>query len=493
MSLKTVMVGFLLVALFLSLRLTNITLLPVFADEAIYIRWSQLMQDDFPRFAFFPLQDGKPPLFMLALYTFLPLFPQDPLLASRLVSVLFGLVNMGLIGYLTKIHGGSTRAGILAAGLYAVLPYTLVYDRMGLLDTMVTTWIILQLIGLMLVVKERRAGLAVLAWGIGLALWTKTSTLLFLPALFWLGAVAVSMKPNQQQLKSFCLAVTLGLAIFLVMRLSPSFGTLFARSQDFTFSINEVLQGQVSQIGGNLWALSRWLFIYTTFPVMALWFFIPTIRIRERYVIPPIAWLIAAIIFLIPFMIFGKVVASRYLLPVVALLIPPTIMALKQVWKRHPIAAWVIVGLVVMQSGWFSWPLLTNPDTTPFPKEDRVQYLTEWSSGHGIAEVRDFIVQEAGANRVVVATEGYFGTLPDGLFMYFHRSPLLDRVEIYGIGQPVHAIPETLKAKATGADTYLLVNSHRMRVSPTDPAIELIAEYPRPDNAPRLQLYRIRP
>jgi predicted membrane-bound mannosyltransferase len=60
----------LLIFVYFILRLPNLTLLPVFADEAIYIRWAQVMKSE-PTLRFLPISDGKTPLFM---WIMMPLF-----------------------------------------------------------------------------------------------------------------------------------------------------------------------------------------------------------------------------------------------------------------------------------------------------------------------------------------------------------------------------------------------------------------------------------
>ena len=54
-------------------RLYQLTLLPVFADEAIYIRWAQVMKAE-STLRFLPLSDGKQPLFMWSVIPFFKLF-----------------------------------------------------------------------------------------------------------------------------------------------------------------------------------------------------------------------------------------------------------------------------------------------------------------------------------------------------------------------------------------------------------------------------------
>src|SRR5512133_1702383 len=82
------LVAVLVLALF-SLRFFHLTIIPVFADEAIYIRWSEVMKAE-GTLRFLPLSDGKQPLFMWLIIPFLKLF-SDPLFAGRFVSIIAGL------------------------------------------------------------------------------------------------------------------------------------------------------------------------------------------------------------------------------------------------------------------------------------------------------------------------------------------------------------------------------------------------------------------
>lgn len=79
-------------ALYFVLRLPSLVLQPIFADEAIYIHWAQLMRAE-PSLRFISMTDGKTPLFM---WLMIPLFKlsSDPLMAGRLLSVLFGFLTV---------------------------------------------------------------------------------------------------------------------------------------------------------------------------------------------------------------------------------------------------------------------------------------------------------------------------------------------------------------------------------------------------------------
>ncbi|MFH1959245.1 MAG: hypothetical protein ABIJ22_02875, partial [Patescibacteria group bacterium] len=132
---------------------------------------------------------------------------------------------------------------------------------------------------------------------------------------------------------------------------------------------------------------------------------------------------------------------------------------------------------------------LTNPDKTPFVSADQEQYLYKWSSGHGIRESVEFIKTQAKNHTVAVATEGSFGTLPDGVLMYFHRQNV-ENIYVEGIGFPVREVTQKFNDKALKFDQILLiVNSHRLEIDL--PQNNLLQEYCRSNDAPCLQVWDI--
>jgi 4-amino-4-deoxy-L-arabinose transferase-like glycosyltransferase len=493
MSLVIGLIGF----LFFGSRLVGLTKLPVFADEAIYIRWSQLMNQDFGRYAFFPMQDGKPPLHMWMLKAWLPLFPEDPLLAARLMSVMIGAASLLLIAWFTYLVSSSKRSALIAGGLYTILPFTYFFDRMGLIDPLITFASALTLLGLALTMNRSRRGWVFISLGIGLGLMAKTTMIIMMAVI---GLLALYLFRRYSLPFAFLKRVGVGIGIggllFLALRISPSFGTLFARSGDFSFSIGELLEGQLGHIVSNWQTIGRWMAAYITLPglgvlLMGFWRWEKS-KQSTRYVISPFALIIFGCMFLFPYVLLGKVITARYLLPVVVFLIPSMALIIDKIWTQKRIFAWVVMILITLASARFTFYLMTDPELAPFPREEQVHYLTEWSAGYGIPEVRDFIRSAARNRRVVVATEGTFGTLPDGLLMYFDRSPLIANVEIYGIGVPVNSVPKELLDKARVDETYLAVNSHRFFIDPLPSSLELVAEYPRPLNGPSLLLLRVR-
>jgi hypothetical protein len=97
------------VGAFLLLRLVNLTKLPVFADEAIYIRWAQMMTQIQSSLRFYLFMMAKH-LCLSVSYTPLTLFPLDPA-SGRPVSVVVASLGTGFfIWRIVKWSRGGTVA-----------------------------------------------------------------------------------------------------------------------------------------------------------------------------------------------------------------------------------------------------------------------------------------------------------------------------------------------------------------------------------------------
>src|SRR3989338_11001821 len=124
--------------LFIAFRVFDLTRIPVFVDEAIYIRWSQVMRNE-PSLRFLPLSDGKQPLFMWATMPSLKIF-SDPLVAGRMVSVFAGLLSLIGIALLTLVLTENLFLASIASLIYAVLPFSVFFDRTALVDSLLSAF-----------------------------------------------------------------------------------------------------------------------------------------------------------------------------------------------------------------------------------------------------------------------------------------------------------------------------------------------------------------
>jgi hypothetical protein len=131
----------------------------------------------------------------------------------------------------------------------------------------------------------------------------------------------------------------------------------------------------------------------------------------------------------------------------------------------------------------FNKDLVTNPEAANLPSSERSGYLEEWSAGTGIKQVADYIKNQYINNptkQIIVGTEGFFGTLPDGLQIYLNSYP---KIVVIGTGLDFSDVPSQLKsAYKAGDKTYFVVNTSRIKIKPEDYAkfgLKLIGEFPK--------------
>lgn len=195
----------LLVVLYLITHLAGLLELPVFADEAIYIRWSQLILDDLPRYLFFPMNDGKTPLFFWLLAPFQFLF-SNQLYAARFVSVIVGLLQMLIMMAITSKLTKNSKTIFMSGILVMILPFWYFHHRMVLTDGLMTLMVSVSILFLVSEFKksldikklnlktitssisnrDSMKNLILAGFFFGLALLSKIPAILFVPTLFLL-------------------------------------------------------------------------------------------------------------------------------------------------------------------------------------------------------------------------------------------------------------------------------------------------------------------
>lgn len=509
-----------MVILEVSLHVWHLTTFPVFADEAIYIRWAQLIMDDWSRYLFFPLNDGKTPLFIWLMVPFQSLFT-DQLFAARFVAVLVGAAQMIVMKKLLSKLGAQTKFQWLGVLLTAILPFWFFQSHVALMDGLLTFFLSLTMLGCLELVSispshtliktflSKRVIFWTLFTGVafGLAFWTKLPALFFLP-IFPLFAVLPTGIPWQKRvswLTPLAASALLGVVIFALLRVSPAFGQLFHRGNDFTYPVSEVLlHGLWKQTLPNIPSYFVYFLSYLTPGVVVLSLAgLFSNRSRRQTVV----LLLAAAFFAAPFVLFGKMIYARYLFPSSLFVTTAAVLSLQAIYQHwiietsqkqmlNKLLAGVVIALLlantISNSLLFISGMLFAPDNTPFVSSDRAQYLEDWSSGQGIWETAQYIQHQAQDHTIAVATEGRYGTLPDGLLLYFHNQDVRN-IYIEGTGQyPVKYLPEFFRDRAKGFDqSILVVNSDRMEVPL--PSSQLIGQYCRPNHTSCLQVWEITP
>ena len=456
--------------LFFGIRLYNLLLIPIFADEAIYIRWSQLiLKGQY----FIPLSDGKTPLFMWLLTPFLKLI-KDPLLAGRILSTLAGFATLYGVYYLTKKLFNQKTAQI-SSFLVVFCPFLLFYDRLSLVDSLLTTLILWSIIiALKLFQKPTLKQGMILGLFWAAALLTKPSAALFIaltPSLLLLEKPKNWLKKIKSLILPGGLAAVIGLGIYNLQRLSSAFHLINSRSADYLRTIPEILSSWLEYFTPTYLVYFGWLISYLSSTGLITLFlsWIMALKTKTKTILLFSLWII------IPFLtqiVIGKIIYPRYLLPIIPLII------ITLAWGINKLK-WLGWGLlIIILFSWirFDYLLLTNPIKAPLPTREQTQYFYDWSAGFGLNEITNHLNQIPADQSVLVATEGSFGTLPNGLEIYFDQSA---NIRIQGIGFPNPRITEAMEVALTeGRLVYLVFNQDRLG-EVDQSRLDLIEEYPR--------------
>jgi len=486
---KLILVGLIALGAFFA-RLYNLTILPVFVDEAIYIRWSQVMQAE-ATLRFLPLSDGKQPLFMWIMIPFLKIF-SDPLFAGRFISVLSGFGTMIGVGFLSWLLFRSKKAALAAGIIYAVSPFTFFFDRLALADSLLSMFGIWTFIFSYLAVTKLRLDFAMLAgFALGGAWLTKSPALFFvlmLPTLWMFGNCPKGFKKNLVYLTKLTLltlvTLTISYAMYNILRLGPNFNLIASRNLDYVWPLSRLLTSPLDPFRPFLDRSFEWIRMMGPWALIPLWIAGYFVNLKKNWK----TLLVLTIWFLVPILVqseFAKVLTARYIL----FSIPYLIILAGSVFigerKYLTPALAVVLGLFVAQAVVFDYRLLVSPEKANLPNSERSGYLEEWTAGTGIKEIAGFLKSEQAKNpkeKIVVGTEGYFGTLPDGLKMYLADTP---SITVIGTGLDFNQVPQSLlESLKFGNKTYLVVNSSRLKIQSEDFAkngLKVITSYKKSD------------
>ncbi len=491
---KFIIIVVILSSLYFTTRLYNISSLPMFTDEAIYTRWSQIARYD-AAWRFISLTDGKQPSFVWLDMLFMR-FVSDPLLAGRLVSVISGFFGLIGIFFLAREIFKSQKAGIIASIIYILFPFTLVYDRMALYDSLVTTSFIWGLLFQILLVRRRRLDIAlILGFVMGLGVLTKTSGF-FLVYLFPLSLLLFDFKQKKWKYE---LAKWVGLAgvstlmtygFYSMLRLSPFFHIISEKNSIFVYPFNEWILHPLQYFIGNWNGLVSWLVEYSTIPFLAIIFLSFLLGgkkfIREK--------LFLSLWFLAPFIalaLFGKILYPRFIL---FMTVPLLVLASFTLWYLFEniknnllkIAILTLALVFLIRSDFY---ILTDFARAPIAKADTDQFINEWPAGGGVKEVIAFLSKESKNGKIYVATQGTFGSLPTyATEIYLDENKNIQKRGIWPI-PPL--IPPDLVEKASNMRVFFIFND-----TPEPPPgwpVKLVAKYQKGIGDSYLSLYEVIP
>jgi len=474
----------LLAFVYFALRLVFLNRLPIFTDEAIYIRWAQIALND-SAWRFISLTDGKQPMYVWVAMVLMK-FIKDPLLAGRLVSVFTGFLTMvGLFFLSYELFKNKTTA-FLTSTLYVFYPFAQVLDRMALYDSMVATFFIWALYFSILLVRKIKLNIAyTLGFIIGGGVLTKSSNFF---SIYLLPFLLILFNFKEKHLKErfirFILlagfSAGIGYGFYSILRLSPLFEMISAKNATFVYPISEWLTHPFTFFEGNLHGLVSWLLQYLT-PAYIILILISVVLIKKFFR----EKILLLVYFVLPFTalaLFGKVIYPRFIFLMSLMFLPLAAWGLEYLitFTQNKIHlnipkffyAVVIALIFILYPMIVSLQFAYSPITAPIADADRAQYLNGWAAGWGVNESIAYFQKQAKAQKIFVATEGTFGLMPESLEIYLIKNK---NITIKGYW-PVDIFPKEVLAQAKLKPTYFVFYQPNHQVIPPDYPLKLIFE-----------------
>ncbi|MGD9639550.1 MAG: ArnT family glycosyltransferase, partial [Alphaproteobacteria bacterium] len=340
------------------LRIYNLTTIPIFVDEAIYIHWAQIISAESTQRFLPQSSEGKQPLFMWMMTVFLVLI-NDPLVAGRLLSVITGIFT--LLGvFLTMFYlSKSKKVALIACLIYAISPFTLFFDRMALADSMLTMFGVWTMLFSALLARTGRLDTAMLTgFSLGGALLTKSPAIFFallLPASWLLSIWPKSATERVMKLLKLTVLNLIALAIaflmYNILRLGPGFEQIGIQNQKYVFPISHLWTNPLDPFVPHIKDVAIWFWDLGP----SAFIFLVLIGLTAGLLRRRVETLFVSIWVFVPLtavMMYGRVFTARYILYT----IPPLIMLAAFVFaylkEKYAKLLFIVLGIFILQAIW---------------------------------------------------------------------------------------------------------------------------------------------
>lgn len=471
----------LLIFIYLFFRLSNLTKLPIFNDEAIYLHWSQIINKTHQ--FFYPASfDGKQPL-PIWLFSLAGVFSSNLLFAGRLLVVLIGLgTTLGVFLTAKKIF--NQKIAFWLALIYIFVPYVFFFERLALMEGMLNLIAVWAFYLTICLLKKPQTKLAlILGVILGMGMWIKSSSLFFviLGVLTLFGAY-VFKKKDRRYLVVIGYALIIFLVILTPLLIHPSYQRITQKDLEFRLSVGEIFSFPFNIWLRNLRFYLAWLLFYVT-PFLLIF---GLLGLRKNYL---------ALWFLLPLLaaiFLSRQPNSRYIALVIPFLVLLIGEILKFLEKRKSVFV-IICILVIVPCLFYDLIQLIKPekffDYVPQNQAilmDKSQYITNWTSGYGIKPVVEYLKKASQEEKILVGVRLDSGNPESAIFVYLEKNPNID-IFYYPLDEPSI---EFLTAPDFPYQIFVVTRDNQM--GGMEGYLEEINQFFKPENKNYVGLYELR-
>lgn len=414
----------LLISLFyFFLRVVNLTKLPIFNDESIYLDWGW-KEVHIPGMLFYSLYDAKQPFIMWVFGIFQNFF-NDPLFAGRFVSIITGYLSFLAIFFISK-HLFSYKTATIASFFYVIIPIFSFYDRQALMESSIAATGLWSLYYLLKINKNtKKKYFIIIGVILGIGFFIKTSALLFVSAFAVINLIFCLKYGNWKIIRYLPLTFLTMLIVDFLLFIQPMFWETFLSNNRYSLEIKEQLSFPINIWISNLFGNIEIAFVYIT-PLVFISGLIGIIflflRRNKKYLIF-IFWF--SFIFALQTIVVGKT-STRYLVPFLPYFVISasffTVLLIEK-WKTKGLCILLVIifPAVLLNSFQIFNPLKYFNILSKITRYSDNGYIYSWTSGYGVVEARNLIKSELGENVGFVGVRLDAGNPESAIFAYFQK------------------------------------------------------------------------
>lgn len=477
-----------IIFLYFFTRLINLTVIPIFNDESIYIRYGihELRE---PGHAPYSLLIGKEPL-MPFLYAIGNEIFNGSLYGARVVSVVFGFFTVLGIYFVVK-NLENNRAALIACLFYVFLPFTFFFDRLALMDNAVVTIGVWSLFFTIRLLKNNKwTDMLLLGILTGIGLWIKSSAYfyVFLPVVSYVLYAIFLKRFKITLLFNLIFSVAIAGTIFLPLYLNPLY--VFYTQQNKIYTLPFISFFSFPLVGWveNVQKILVWNSAYLTplFFCFSLVSFFRVGFVKKNTIVS--LWFLIPLVYIV---LFAKMLTGRYILLFCMPLIILSAIMLHKIGSKFLTLALIIA--IFIPSTFFIIVLVFVPQKyiyfLPGPaNQDMKQYFTGSSSGYGVMEAVNYLKKRAENEKITVITRDDHGNPEDAVIGFLSYNKNLEVVPYKNLIVPLDTMLKDIKHKD---NAYFVSRSDFL--AGTDKYFKKDMLFFHPDNKSFVGVYKLDP
>jgi 4-amino-4-deoxy-L-arabinose transferase-like glycosyltransferase len=404
--------------------LVNLTRLPIFNDESIYLDWGW-RETHTPGYLYYSLYDSKQPLLMWFFGIFQQ-FLSNPLFAGRLVSVIAGIFTLLGIYYFCKKYFNQKTA-VISSLFYVFIPIFSFYDRLALMESAVgAIGIWSAVLFVEFVNRHNLKNSILLGLILGIGFFIKSSAFVFTVVFVFFSFIFLFKHKRKTQ---FAVSIFIVLLTFVcvvaLLLINPQFWSTLSKNSLYTLTLSELLGFPLGHWIANALGNLDITFFYLS-PLIFITFFAGVLKIiKEKNKKPLILLLFLGVSFLISTLV-TRIISDRYIVSFMPFACIFAGYFVYCILLRNKYTGFLLLFVLLLSSSVFTFAQITNPPLylktmAKLTKYSQLVYLEGVTSGYGINETVSFIKEQARGKPLFVGIAENTGNPESAMVVYFNK------------------------------------------------------------------------